>query len=495
MTTPMALSKRLLSFLCITTLLPLSTRAQTMQSAPAPAEATEHAEAFAVIDAWLDSVQAYHHLPALSAGVVIGDNLAWSKGYGTIDLRHTVPASPQTIYSICSISKLFTSIALMQQVEAGKVTLDAPLTTYLPWASFKPPTGDTGPVTLRGLLTHSAGLPRESDTAYWTGPDFPFPTEAQIKAALPNQSALYPAERYFQYSNLGLTLVGETVEAVTHQPYIDYAQAHIISPLGLTDTRTHMPMELYGKQLAVAYSSIKRDGTRDVVKPFNARGITPAAGYTSTVIDLGRFASWNFRLLRSDKPDVLKPSTLREMQRVQYMDPDWKISWGLGFEIDRRDDHTYVGHGGNCPGYQTAIHMRPDDETAVIVLNDTAEQVEPFVPPVFQLLDKRKGYKFKGSLPANVNLSDYTGHYANMPWSSEEIILPWAGGLATLVLPSADPANSIQFLKPKGNDTFRRVRKDGTEAEEVKFTRDASGNVINYVSFSNVTIRTAPLAP
>jgi CubicO group peptidase (beta-lactamase class C family) len=476
---------------CSLALLPRLINAQTP---PDPNTATEHTEAFAVIDAWLDSVQAYHHIPALSAGIVIGDNLVWSKGYGTIDQRHTVPATPQTIYSICSISKLFTSVALMQQYEAGKVQLDAPITTYLPWATLKPPTGDTGPITLRGLLTHSAGLPRESDEPYWTGPDFPFPTEAQIKSTLPTQTALYPAERYFQYSNLGLTLVGETVAAVSNQPYTEYAQTHILTPLGLTDTRTHMPMELYGKQLAVAYSATKRDGTRDLVKPFDARGITPAAGYTSTVVDLGKFASWNFRLLRTEKPDILKPSTLREMQRVQFMDPDWKTSWGLGFDIERVADHTYVGHGGSCPGYETMLDMRPDDETAVIVLNDTADAVAPFAPPVFFLLDKRKGYKFKGDLPSGINLSDYTGHYSRQPWASESILLPWAGGLAYLVLPTADPVNALRFLKPKGNDTFRRVRNDGTEAEEYKFNRDASGKVVNFVVFSNVTTRTAPLA-
>jgi CubicO group peptidase (beta-lactamase class C family) len=481
----------LLALVCITALLSPFIHAQTP---PDTTTATERAEAFAVVDAYLDSVQAYHHLPALSAGIVIGDNLVWSKGYGTIDQRHTVPAAPQTIYSICSISKLFTSVSLMQQYEAGKVQLDAPINTYLPWATLKPPTGDTGPITLRGLLTHSAGLPRESDEPYWTGPDFPFPTHDQIKSVISTQTALYPAERYFQYSNLGLTLVGETVAAVSGEPYTTYAQTHVIDPLGLTDTRTHMPMELYGKQLAVAYSSIKRDGTRDLVKPFDARGITPAAGYTSTVVDLGKFASWNFRLLRTEKPEILKASTLREMQRVQFMDPDWKTSWGLGFEIERVGDHTYVGHGGSCPGYQTMIDMRPDDETAVIILNNTAEPVAPFVPPVFSILDKRKGYKFKGDLPSGVNLSDYTGHYSNQPWTSESVLLPWAGGLAYLALPSADPANALGFLKPKGNDTFRRVRKDGTEAEEFKFTRDASGKVVNFIVFSNVTHRTAPLA-
>jgi hypothetical protein len=67
--------------------------------------------------------------------------------------------------------------------------------------------------------------------------------------------------------------------------------------MGLNDTRTVMPMELYGKRLAVGYGALKRDGTRDLLKPFDTRGLAPAAGYTSTMEDLGKFASWQFRLL------------------------------------------------------------------------------------------------------------------------------------------------------------------------------------------------------
>jgi CubicO group peptidase (beta-lactamase class C family) len=126
-------------------------------------------------------------------------------------------------------------------------------------------------------------MPRESEFPYWTGPDFVFPTREEIRAKIATQSALYPAGSYFQYSNLGLTLVGETVAAVSGKPYTDYVQANVLAPIGLNDTRTVMPMELYGKRLAVGYGALKRDGTRDLLKPFNARGLAPAAGYTSTV--------------------------------------------------------------------------------------------------------------------------------------------------------------------------------------------------------------------
>ncbi len=460
----------------------------------APKDPAERAEAFRLIDAWLESVQTFGRIPAISAGVVVGDDLIWSKGFGTIDAQHTVPATPQTIYSICSISKLFTSISLMQLYEQGKVGLDEPIAKYLPWAAIQP-APDSGPITLRGMLTHSSGLPRESDFPYWSGPDFPFPTREEIKAKIAAQFALYPAERFFQYSNLGLTLVGETVAAVSGQDYADYARTHVLEPIGLHDTRLLMPMNLYGKQLAVGYGALKRDGTRDVLKPFNARGITPAAGYTSTVEDLGKFASWQFRLLRTNQGSILKAATLREMQRVQFMDPDWKTSRGLGFAIEHQDDHTYVGHAGDCPGYQTVLSMRNDDQTAVIMLDNSAERPGSWARAVFAILDKRKGYKFKDPAPAaGVKLEEYAGRYSRQPWDSESIMLPWAGGLVSLTLPTTDPAGDTVFLKPKGNDIFRRVRKDGSEAEDFKFMRDPSGKVISFVHFSNPTLIESPLS-
>jgi CubicO group peptidase (beta-lactamase class C family) len=472
-----------------------TTQAQT--STPpaqnAAKDVADRAEALRVADVWLDSVRVYQRIPAISAGVVVGDDLVWAKGYGTIDASHTVAATPQTIYSICSISKLFTSISLMQLYEQGKVSLDVPITTYLPWATIKP-APDSGPITLRGLLTHSSGLPRESDYPYWSGPDFPFPTHEEIREKIATQTALYPAERYFQYSNLGLTLVGETVAAVSGQPYREYAETHVLKPIGLADTRPFMPMELYGKQLAVGYGALKRDGTRDLLKPFNTRGITPAAGYTSTVADLGKFASWQFRLLRTGQASALQAPTLREMQRVQFMDPDWKTSWGLGFGIQRADDHTYVGHGGDCPGYQTVLSMRNEDETAVIVLDNSAERPGAFAKAVFGILDKRKGFAFKAPAPAAVKLEDYVGRYSGQPWGSESVMLPWAGGLVWIDLPSDDPAAEMVFLKPKGGDVFRHVRKDGSEAEELKFVRDASGKVTSFVHFSNPTLMEEPLA-
>ena len=177
--------------------------------------------------------------PAIRAGVVVGDDIVWSKGFGTIDASHTVAATPQTIYSICSISKLFTSISLMQLYEAGKVRSDDPITTYLPWATMSPAPkrAHHAERPAHPLFWHSRAVTR----SYWSGPDFPFPTREEIQARSELSQRSIRRERYFQYSNLGLTLVGETVAAVSGESYAEYAKANVVAPLVLNDTRTFMP--------------------------------------------------------------------------------------------------------------------------------------------------------------------------------------------------------------------------------------------------------------
>jgi CubicO group peptidase (beta-lactamase class C family) len=176
---------------------------------------------------------------------------------------------------------------------------------------------------------------------------------------LSNQETLYPADSLFQYSNLGLSLAGEIVSHHAGTSYEEYVQERILGPLVMTDTRPFFPEELHGKQMAIGYSSMTRDLKRKPLKPFHTSAITPAAGFTSTVNDLAKFASWNFRTLAGDGGGVLDPNTLREMHRVHWVDPDWKTTWGLGFVVINNEGTTVVGHSGGCPGYITNLSMVP----------------------------------------------------------------------------------------------------------------------------------------
>jgi CubicO group peptidase (beta-lactamase class C family) len=442
-------------------------------------------EALRLVDAWFEAQRAYDHVPALSAGVVAGDRLVWAKGYGTIDTEGRIAATPSTIYSICSISKLFTSVALMQESDAGRLQLDAPITTYLPWADIRQTSASSGPITMRGILSHSAGLPREAAFRYWAPPEFSFPTAEQVRQTVGKQETLFGTYRHYQYSNLGLTLAGQSLETIAQKPYAEIIESRILAPLGMTDTREGLPMELYGSRLAAAHGAINRDGSRDVLRSFDTKGVSPAAGLTSTVEDLAKFASWQFRLLKSGQTELLKSSTLEEMQRVQFLDPDWQTARGLGFGIYRKGDRTLVGHRGECPGYYTSMMLDRSNETAVIVMMNAAQPTNPYVNGVFDILGKRRNFSFSGTAPAKIDLEDYAGRYSEQPWGSESIYVPWAGGLAYLAVPSQSPLDDMSFLKPVARDVFRRIRADGTDADEIRFERDSTGKVARVVIFNN----------
>ncbi|MGB2765279.1 MAG: serine hydrolase domain-containing protein, partial [Candidatus Aminicenantaceae bacterium] len=246
---------------------------------------SDFSEAIRLIDTWLEAQRDYDHLPGISVAIVTDQEILWSKGYGMADLKKEVPSSPSTIYSICSISKLFTSVAIMQLRDAGKLRLEDLVADHLPWFNLKQQYPDTGPITIRSLLTHSSGIPRESDYPYWTGPDFPFPSPKQVKAKLGAQKTLYSPSTYFQYSNLGMSLLGEIVAEVSGIPYQQYIEENILKPLRLADTRTKLPESLWGGKLSTGYTALKRDGTRNMLPLFQAKGIAAAAGFSSTVED------------------------------------------------------------------------------------------------------------------------------------------------------------------------------------------------------------------
>jgi len=444
----------------------------------------DFSEAIRLIDTWLEAQRDYDNLPGISVAIVTDQEILWSKAYGMADLEKEVSSSPSTIYSICSISKLFTSVAIMKLRDAGKLRLEDLVADHLPWFNLQQQFPDTGPITIRSVLTHSSGIPRESDYPYWTGPDFPFPSQKQVKAKLGSQKTLYSPSTYFQYSNLGMALLGDIVAEVSGMPYEKYIEENILKPLRLANTRTKLPESLWRGELATGYTAKKRNGSRGMLPLFQAEGIAAAAGFSSTVEDLALFASWQFRLLEKGGGEILKASTLREMQRVHWVDPDWKTTWGLGFSVWEVDGRTMVGHGGSCPGYRSTLTIDPGKKQAFVVMIN-AQGVSPgkYATGMREILNKAKD---KGEEEkAEVDLEAYAGLYDAQPWWGETAILPWQGKLAVFGLPSENPAKDLTLLKHIEGDTFRRLRKDETLGEEVVFERDKTGKVVRMWQHSN----------
>ena len=443
-------------------------------------------EALNLLDIWLESELGYKRMPGISIAVVHDQDLVWSNGYGFANVKDEVPARPDTIYSICSISKLFTATAVMQLRDAGKLRLDDPISKYLTWFDIKRTDPNAPPITIRNVMRHSSGLPRESEQPLLGELSLPWPDREEIIKKLPEQETIYSPDTYFQYSNLGISLLGEIVAAVSGQSYNDYVLEHILRPLGMSDTTPYLPEKEYGGRLAIGYSRWPREGAREQLPFFQAKGITPAAGLASTAIDLGKFASWQFRALGNKDIGVLSGYTLKEMQRIHWIDPDWETKWGLGFSTWRSKNVTFVGHGGGCPGYRTHIALSPKDKIALICMtNATDANIGMYTDKAYEIVAPAIAAALSSAEepePAPADLRKYTGLYGvNF---GETAVFIWKGSLATISLPSASPADSITELKHVDGNVFRRVRKDGNLGEEYIFELDADGNVKWYKMFS-----------
>jgi hypothetical protein len=254
-----------------------------------------------------------------------------------------------------------------------------------------------------------------------------------------------------------------------------------------------MPEPERGKRLATGYSALDREGRREPVPFFTARGIAPAAGYASTAGDLARFASWQFRLLQKGGSEILKATTLREMHRIHWVEPDLETLWGLGFTVWKSGDKVFVGHGGSCPGYRTQILLMPAEKIATVFLSNAqgvaarrwTQRLYDIVEPAVRAAVKDKE-KAKAPDPA---LRRYAGTYNAQPWGGEVAVLPWEEGLALLDLPTMDPVKDLEKLKKVGENTFRLIRKDETLGEEVVFEIGPDGKASRFTRHSNFSVR------
>lgn len=458
-----------------------------LAQAPAPPR-----DAVRAVETWLQAQVAYDRVPGLAASIVVGQDVVWRGGFGFADPARRVPVRSDTMFGICSISKLFTSIAVMQLAEDGRLALDDDIGKWLPGFALRRTDADSGPISIRALLMHSAGLPREAAGSYWTPPDFRFPTREQLLSGLAAQQTAQRANERHQYSNLGMALLGEVVSAASGQPYASHVQQRILAPLGLADTRTGGPVGEPGPRQAQGFGALRRDGTRQALPPYDTRALAPAAGFSSTVEDLARFAAWNFRLRKQGGRELLNVATLREMQRVQWTDPDGKETWGLGFATWRDGGNDMAAHNGLCPGMLSSLQLALTDEVATVVMlnaNDN-RSASRYTRPMRQLM--LKGLKLPAPAPDGPRLEDYAGSYNEQPYGSEFVVLPWGRDLAALQLPTHDPAGEMQVLRHVAGDRFRVVRADGSLGGEYTFLRDATGRVTGYREWEQVWLRAGP---
>ena len=461
-----------------------------------PANAQSIDEAKELMDVWLAAQKDYERWPSLSVSFVNGQELIYTKSFGYANREGVVKATPDTLYSICSNSKLFTAISIMQLRDQGKLSLRDPVNKHLDWYNIKQIFPLSDEISIEGILSHSSGLPREVDTPYWSGSeDFPFPTREDAIEITQDQTTLYRAWEHFQYSNLALTLAGEIVASVSGQNYHDYVRENVLEPLGLNNTFSTMEREKHGSQLAVGYSATQRVGERTPVIFFNAGAIDPAAGFTSSANDLAKFLMWQIKLQNGEGDEVLDHNTLREMQRPHSVINGWNSAVGVGFFMRKFGERTIIEHGGSCPGYQTQASIDPKQGIGgVALINAGGVRPSDVINKMFDVFGPilKASKKSKMATSDDIgddNLNDYKGIYGSQPWGGESYYMSWGGQLINVPLSAPHPLNFITKYKHIDGDDFKVLRKDGSEAHTITFIRGEDGTVMGIKSHSNISLK------
>ena len=369
----------------------------------------------------------------------------------------------------------------MQLVEDGKINLDDPIQKVLPWFDINNEFKDVPELTIKSILSHSSGLPRESNHPYWSWPDFPFPTKQDVIDELKNQEMLYPPSKYYQYSNLGLSLLGFIVEEVTQTNFDDYVNQNILIPLSMNNTKTYMSTEDYGKNLTLGYSSLNRNNEREKVNFFNADGIAAAAGFTSNVEDLAKFARWQIDLVKSLEKNILSPETLKLMHEIHWDDKLTSVTRGLGFGVYNFDGENWVGHGGSCPGYRSQLYINTNKELAYsVMINSSGTSPTKYIDGIHEILSNvtlKKGEEIN-------RFEEFEGKYISQPWVSETYVQSWGDNLALVSLPSDDPY--ISLYKHIEGDVFKKILNNNDLGQELKIIRDDNNKVVAYKTHQNI---------
>lgn len=290
--------------------------------------------------------------------VAKGETVLVETACGPANRRYDVALTPHSKINLGSMDKMFTAVAVMQLVEAGRVGLDAPISTYLDETWLPAPVARR--ITVRHLLTHTSGLGSFLGPAYRKGPANAFKDVADYKPLVRDDTPAFEPGTRYQYSNTGMLLAGAIVEAASGESYFDYVRRHIFEPAGMTNTGA-FPLDAPVANLAVGYGRAPETpwGWTENTLGYIYRG-SPAGGGFSTVRDMHRFA------LALEAGKLVSPASLQVLTPAQAPN-----EYGAGFMISP-ETHAgpIVGHEGFYKGVSSQLEIYRRNGFVVVILGN-----------------------------------------------------------------------------------------------------------------------------
>lgn len=456
-----------------------------------------------------------HNVTGLSLALVDDQRIVWAEGFGYADRAHNVPATPETLYRAGSITKLLTATAIMQLVERGLIDLDQPIKTYLPEFSVKTRFPDAPPMTIRHVLTHHSGLPRDMLRGMWSSTPQPYAT---VLDDLPTRYVLHPPNYIFSYSNLGMTVLGQVIERLSSMPYATYVSRKIFEPVGMTTASIETGVAA-SPLMAHAYNKGKEEPElplRDI----------PAGGLNTSVVDLSRFVQMVFAQGLAGDRQVVKPETLKLMLTQQNQDVllDLDLKTGLGWwlsdigELHQDTVGTVASHAGGTLHYMNQLIALPDHKLGAVVMSDSSDAMETVTKIAEKLLtsalEAKSGVTVKAAAPTDIpiippspeQLAEYEGQYSTVVGMmkvarSGDHLRAEAMGKSFRLVPRPQQELGIEYkwlglfpidLGPLGKVTFSRATMAGRDvliARNPQQSRMVMGERIRPVPIPSAWLR------
>jgi|TARA_R110002072_G_scaffold301694_1_gene482034 CubicO group peptidase (beta-lactamase class C family) len=318
-----------------------------------------------LMDAKIPSLLEKTNVPGMAVAIIENGTIIYEKGHGYADVANTIEISKTTGFNIGSISKLFTAWGIMKLVQEEKLDLDIPVETYLKRWKLPKSEFDHSKVTIRAILSHSAGLSVHGYPGFH--PDDKLPNlEASLNGengpARDNEAVkvILEPQTQFKYSGGGYTILQLVIEETTSQKFEDFVQEHVFEPLNMNSTSFTLDDSILAKT-AKPYNEV---GKEIYLERFTAKA---AAGLHTTLEDLSTFAKAQF----NENP-VLSQKTIKEMTTIIPITKAKSVAYGLGYATYNFGPITVSGHSGTNTGWEAGFMMDFEKNDGIILLTNSS---------------------------------------------------------------------------------------------------------------------------
>lgn len=330
------------------------------ETSPTPEASAGTSALLRDVEAWAQAALHERQVPGLSLVILRGDDAVLARGYGSIDQDRRTPVSADTVFQLGSIGKQFLAALVLRLAEEGRVSLDEPVTRYLPGLTRLP-----GGLRVRHLLSHTSGL-RELFTipAYQAGIEDLSRGREQLEVIVRDAPVDFEPGTRWSYSNTNYTTLALLVERITGRPYEQALDESFFRPLGLGSLRQCTPLP---RDPGEARGHVLQGGHVTPSAPENMAFIRGDGGLCGSAADLARW----MRLLATGR--VVKPESYRAMSTRARLADGREADYGMGLSLVPLDGRAKVAHNGAMLGFSASVAYYPDGALTIAVLTNRGD--------------------------------------------------------------------------------------------------------------------------